>query len=43
MSPMALTVMIAVCGFVWGGFVVLLTKALRSEGAKKQGAKQKDG
>ena len=38
MSSMALTVMVAICGFVWGGFVVLLTKALRSEGAK-----QKDG
>lgn len=36
MSPIAIKVMIAVCGFVWGGFVVLLTKALRSEGAKQQ-------
>ena len=36
MSPIALMVMTAVCGFVWGGFVVLLIRALRSEGAKQQ-------
>lgn len=27
--------MIVVCGFVWGGFVVVLTRALRSEAAKE--------
>lgn len=26
---------IVICGFVWGGFLVLLTKALRSERAKR--------
>lgn len=36
MSSVAIQVMIAVCGFVWGGFVYLLTRALRSEGAKQQ-------
>ena len=36
MTPVAIKVMIAVCGFVWGGFVYLLTRALRSEGTKQQ-------
>lgn len=36
MSAVALTVMISVCGFVWGGFVYLLARALRSEDAKKR-------
>lgn len=43
MSSIALSVMVAVCGFVWGGFVVLLTKALRSEGAKQKDAQPQEG
>ena len=34
MSTSALTVMIVICGFVWGGFTLLLTRAIRKEGAK---------
>jgi hypothetical protein len=34
MSSSALTMMIAVCGFVWGGFVYLLVRAVRSEAGK---------
>lgn len=37
MSPIALKVMILVCGFIWGGFALLLARALRREGAKKRG------
>jgi hypothetical protein len=36
MSSLALTVMIVICGIVWGGFVVLLTRAFRREGAKQK-------
>ncbi len=34
MSPLAVTVMVLVCGTVWGGFAVLLRLALRREGGK---------
>jgi len=34
MSSSALIMMIAVCGFVWGGFVYLLVRAVRSEAGK---------
>jgi hypothetical protein len=30
-SPLAIAVMVVVCGVVWGGFAVLLTVALRRE------------
>lgn len=36
MSTVAIKVMIAVCGVVWGGFCYLLARALRSESAKQQ-------
>lgn len=34
MSGTALLMMIVICGIVWGGFGVLLGRALRSEAAK---------
>ena len=34
MEGSALAVMILICGFVWGGFLLLLTRAIRYEGAK---------
>lgn len=34
MNPLAVATMAVVCGFVWGGFLGLLTYALRQEGAK---------
>ena len=34
MSGQALVVMVVVCGFVWGGFVLLLLRAIRREGQK---------
>jgi len=36
MNSTALVMMIVVCGAVWGGFAVLLIRALRSESAKKK-------
>lgn len=36
MSASALAMMVAICGFVWGGFVALLLRALRSEGEKRR-------
>jgi Putative methionine and alanine importer, small subunit len=34
MSGSAIVMMVLVCGFVWGGFVYLLLRALRSEARK---------
>ncbi len=34
MSGAAVAMMVAVCGFVWGGFFYLLTRAIRSEKRK---------
>ncbi|MCZ6507949.1 MAG: MetS family NSS transporter small subunit [Acidobacteria bacterium] len=34
MSGSAVVMMILVCGFVWGGFVYLLVRAVRSEAGK---------
>ncbi len=34
MSGAALTMMVLVCGFVWGGFLYLLARAIRSERRK---------
>lgn len=34
MNPAAITMMAVVCSFVWGGFTVLLVRAVRMEGAK---------
>lgn len=34
MSGPALVVMVAVCTLVWGGFVTLLTRAVRRESGK---------
>jgi len=35
MSPSAITMMIVICGFVWGGFLYMLVRALRSEAGKQ--------
>lgn len=37
MTTHALLTMIAICGLVWGGFTLLLIRAIRSERAKKRG------
>lgn len=34
MTLPALVFLVVVCGIVWGGFVVLLVRAVRSEGRK---------
>ncbi len=34
MSPLAIAMMATICGFVWGGFLTLLVRALRREGSK---------
>ena len=34
MTGSALGMMIVVCGFVWGGFLYLLVRAIRSESGK---------
>ena len=34
MSTSAIVMMILMCGFVWGGFLFLLVKAVRSEADK---------
>jgi hypothetical protein len=36
-SGIAVAVMVAVCGVVWGGFAVLLALALRREGSRGAG------
>lgn len=38
MSSQAILVLILVGGFVWGGFLGLLIRALRKEGAKQRQA-----
>lgn len=35
MSTTAIVTMVVICGAVWGGFLSLLTFALRREGSKK--------
>jgi hypothetical protein len=35
MTGSAITLMILVCGFVWGGFIYLLSRAVRSEARKR--------
>jgi hypothetical protein len=35
MSAAAIAFMVVVCTFVWGGFLLLLTRAVRSEGRKE--------
>ncbi len=37
MTPLAIAMMAAICGFVWGGFLTLLARALRREGSKARG------
>jgi hypothetical protein len=34
MSGAAIAFMALICTFVWGGFILLLTRAIRSEGRK---------
>ncbi len=34
MSAAAIVFIVLVCGFVWGGFLLLLIRAVRSEAAK---------
>lgn len=34
MTGSAIVIMVVVCSFVWGGFSILLARAVRSEGRK---------
>lgn len=38
MSAKAIVTMIVITGFVWGGFAVILTTAIRKEGQKQSRA-----
>lgn len=35
MSTTAIVTMIVICGVVWGGFALLLTRAMRDESRKR--------
>lgn len=35
MTSLAMGTMIVICGIVWGGLLVLIVHAVRSEGSKK--------
>lgn len=37
MTPLAIWTMAIICGFVWGGFLFLVVRAVRREGAKRRG------
>ena len=41
MSPSAVVMMVLICGFVWGGFTILLTRAIRREGDKQRVDRQR--
>ena len=43
MSASAVMMLVLICGFVWGGFVTLLTRAIRREGAKQQADRSSAG
>ena len=34
MSTSAIVMMVVICGFIWGGFLFLLVRAVRSEAGK---------
>ena len=36
MSGTGVLMMVLICGFVWGGLILLIAKAVRSEGAKSE-------
>ena len=36
MSPLAILIMVLICGLVWGGFTFFLVRALRSERSRAQ-------
>jgi hypothetical protein len=36
MSGLAILTMVLICAVVWGGFAVLLVRAVRSEGGKRK-------
>ena len=38
MSGPAIATMAIICGFIWGGFVVLLLRAIRRESGKTAGS-----
>ncbi|MEM7583926.1 MAG: MetS family NSS transporter small subunit [Acidobacteriota bacterium] len=37
MTSTAITMMVLICGLVWGGFATLLWRAIRQEGRKRDG------
>ncbi len=36
MSPLAILVLVLICGFVWGGFAFFLVRAIKSERSRPQ-------
>ena len=36
MSGIAIVMMVLICGFVWGGFLTLMVRALRAESVKNE-------
>ena len=43
MSGTAVVMMVVICGVVWGGFALLLVRALRREGRKSGAAESGSG
>lgn len=43
MSTLAMTVMTVICGIVWGGFITLIVRAVRSEALKSSEAVKSRG
>ncbi len=39
MSSLAVVFMVGICTLVWGGFLLLLTRAVRSESRKQKGGR----
>jgi len=42
LDALAIATMAVVCGFVWGGFAVLLARAIGREGAKRRDGRGPD-
>ncbi len=40
MTPIATTMMVLICGLVWGGFVLLLFRAIKQEKRKTDGQRK---
>jgi hypothetical protein len=42
MSGAAIVMMLVICGFIWGGFVYFLIRAVRSEARKSSSPQEGD-